>query len=447
MIRKAVVLVFLFSVLVLTAQDMPFSVKSATRFGVSAEVGKVTIESVRYYQLRIIHEFKYKKFGMGFDLDFLFDRDYHIRKRDWDHLRDIPTKIYYMRYAKIGDPYFFHLGGFPNYSIGNGLLMLNFSNMAYYPEQKNYGLLVGCNLVNVPLKPKVELFTSDLGKNQILALSAHVTPLPDSSLKYIDQTVLGLSVITDLNQKGNLRHVMGDSLYHATDIGPRDAVTTLSFDLTMPISKTKHATYGAYTEVAHIVDNGTGFILPGLYANFDVVRFNLEYRRNNRRFIPAYFDHYYEEDRAIVLHDPTGNPYIKTKEDSLQNWPATYGFLGRVQGRIGKKVNAMVAWQNMYGENHFRSKSLWFRIRVDTQYRRLENFVYSYSKVNVKELALGQIAVPRAQMSLSTTFSWNEKRRLFLIAKYSEKYKDKNGGINWWRDTDRSFSAGVKYVF
>ncbi len=445
--KMMIVFGFLLCVLFLAAQDLPFAVRSRTRYGTSTTVGKVTVDSLRYYQMRIIHEFKYKKFGVGFDLDFLFDQDYNIRKRDWDQIKDIPTKIYYMRYAQIGDPYFFHLGGFPNHTIDNGLLMLNFSNMRYYPSQKNYGLLIGCNLENIPLKPKVEFFSSDLVKSQIMALTAHATPMPDSTLKYIDQAVVGVSLVTDLNQKGNLRHVMGDSLFFATDIGKREALTALSFDIVMPISKTKNATYGVYTEAAHIFGNGTGFILPGCYANFDVIRFNLEYRLNTRRFIPGYFDHYYEQDRAKVLSDADGNTYIETKEDVLQRRPATYGFLGRVQAKIGNKVNTMVAWQNMYGKENFRSKSLWFRIRVDTQYGRLENFVYSYSKVNVEKLALGQIAVPTAQMALSTTFSWNEKRRFFLIAKYSEKYKDKDGEINWWRDTERSFSAGVKYVY
>ena len=90
---------------------------------------------------------------------------------------------------------------------------------------------------------------------------------------------------------------------------------------------------------------------------------------------------------------------------------------------------------------------MWFDIKVDTQYKRLENVKFAYSKTKVEKLRLGEIAVPRAHMSMEATMSVNEKRRLFVIGKYSEKYKDKEGGINWWRDTKRSVSVGVKYVF
>ena len=50
-------------------------------------------------------------------------------------------------------------------------------------------------------------------------------------------------------------------------------------------------------------------------------------------------------------------------------------------------------------------------------------------------------------MSASFTLSLSEKRRFFLIGKYSEKYKDKEGGINWLKDTKRSVGVGVKVTF
>ena len=59
----------------------------------------------------------------------------------------------------------------------------------------------------------------------------------------------------------------------------------------------------------------------------------------------------------------------------------------------------------------------------------------------------GKIAVPKARLSAGVTMSLNEKRRWFFIAKYSEKYKDKEGDIKWLKDTQRSFALGVKYTF
>ena len=65
----------------------------------------------------------------------------------------------------------------------------------------------------------------------------------------------------------------------------------------------------------------------------------------------------------------------------------------------------------------------------------------------MEKLSLGKIAVPRAHLSTEFTLSANDKRRLFIIGKYKEKYKDKEGDIKWWKDTKRSVSVGVKYVF
>nr|HPI25553.1 hypothetical protein [Candidatus Cloacimonadota bacterium] len=68
---------------------------------------------------------------------------------------------------------------------------------------------------------------------------------------------------------------------------------------------------------------------------------------------------------------------------------------------------------------------MWFSLWVDTRYGLLENVSLAYSKTRVNELNLGRIAVPRAQMSVSFTLSLSEKRRFFLIGKYTENTRIK----------------------
>lgn len=439
--RGLVYLVLAFIPLLLVAQDMPFNVKTNTNYSVSSLVGTVKIDSVKYYQLRLIQEFKYKKFGLGLDLDFLFDRDYHLKEDDWDNIGDILDKIYYFRYAEAEDPFFFHLGGFPNYSMGNGLVMLNYSNMHFYPDLRHNGFLIGGSL-DTFLKPRFQLFSSDMKKNHILALSTHVQPLPDSTLKYVDQGILGFSLYTDRDQYANLDHILPDSLYTELKPDKKDNVLFWGIDYTQPIVKNERFEYGVYTEMAHMIDGGTGYILPGVYMDFDVVKVNLEYRRHGDKFISGFFDHFYEEERAI--QDTLA---VMSKQDVLQSRKASYGFYGKVQATIAQRVKTMIAWQNMYGDELKDGKSLWLNIKVDTRYKRLENVAFSYSKTSVEKLRLGKIAVPKGRLATSVTMSLNEKRRWFFIAKYSEKYKDKDGEIKWWKDTQRSFALGVKYTF
>ncbi|MFO7659713.1 MAG: hypothetical protein R6V77_02270 [Candidatus Cloacimonadaceae bacterium] len=450
--KQALILFLMFVPLWLMAQDMPFTVKSSTRYSVSGMVGYEKVDSVKYYQFRLIQEFKYWKIGMGLDLDFLFDKHAHLKKDDWDNLDDILSKIYYLRYGEVEEPFYFHLGGFPNRSMVNGLVMLNYSNMLLYPELHNTGVMIGGS-PKWPLKPVFEIYTSNIRKNQILSFSTHIQPLPDSTLRNIDETVIGFSFVTDRDQKSNLRYVMDDALYEQLydelNINKSSSASVFSLDYKMPVFQSDKVRFGHYAEVAHILDYGTGFILPGVWADFNFLKVNLEYRIYGSQFVPAFFDHYYEEDRAILVEDTTeGVTYsILTKEEALADVKAAYGWYGKVQGLIGKKLKTMVAWQDMYGKDLKTGKSLWFRLWVDTQYKRLENVAFSYSKINVEELALGKVVVPKANMSLSMTFSLNEKRRWFIIGKYSERYKEKEGGINWWEDTKRSAAIGVKYTF
>ena len=132
---------------------------------------------------------------------------------------------------------------------------------------------------------------------------------------------------------------------------------------------------------------------------------------------------------------------------NLQDRKASYGFYGKIQATIAQRVKTMIAWQNMYGDELNDGKSLWFNLKVDTRYKRLENVSFSYSKTSVEKLGLGKIAVPKARLSAGVTMSLNEKRRWFFISKYSEKYKDKEGDIKWLKDTQRSCALGVKYTF
>lgn len=446
MLKKLIFCFMFLGALALNAQDMPFSVKSSTRYSISSMLGKVALDSLDFYQVRFIQEFKYKKFGLGVDLDFLFDDNYHIRRKDWDRLDDIPGKIYFFRYGKIGDPYFLHYGCFPAYSIGNGLLMHNYSNMNFYPDLRKNGILIGAS-PPLPLKPDLELFSSDLQRNQVMAFSAHVSPFPDSTLKYIDRSRVGISVILDRNQKGNLLPLLEDSPNEFMDLGRADGLSALSFDLEVPLSRIDKAIVGTYAEVAHIFNNGTGFILPGIYADFKFLRVNLEYRMHNKGFIPAYFDQDYEEHRAVLENDEFGNPVVVTGEEILSGYPATFGFYGKVQGKIKDRLSAMAAWQNMYGKGFENGKSLWLSLKLDTRWGHWENIGFSYSKTNVASLSLGRVAEPKAKLGASFTISLGTIHRWFLICKYSEKYKDKEGGINWWKDTRRSASLGVKYLY
>jgi hypothetical protein len=440
---KRALFIYLFIIpLWLIAQEIPFSVKSETKYGSSGMVGSTKVDSVKYTQIRLIQELKLWKFDIGLDMDFLLDKNHHLKKDDWDHFSDVPNKIYYLRYAKKGDPFYAHLGGFPGHTLSNGLIMLNYSNMQLYPDLRNTGLMLGEN-PRWPMKPNFEVFSSNVVKNQILSFATHFQPLPDSTIRYLDQTILGFSAVTDRNQYGNIKYVVPDSIYHLFNKRKKESVTVYSFDYSLPITLKNIGTFRHYAELAHITNYGSGIIFPGFYTEFKSLKVNLEFRRYGAKFVPAFFDRHYEEQRASLI----GNQ-IFTKEEELKAIRASFGWYGKVQTNIKGKVKAMVAWQDMYGKELKTGKSFWLRFWADTQYHRLENFSLSYDKLNVEHMALNKIIVPSADISASVTFRITEKK-WFLIGSYSESYDDRNGNnkINYLKETRRSVAVGVKYIF
>lgn len=429
----------------LAAQELPFTVRAKTRYSVSGMVGVEQVDSLKYYQLRLIQEFKIQKFGLGVDLDFLFDQDYHLRKKDWDHLDDVLDKIYYLKFGRKGDPFYFHLGGFPSLSMGYGLMMYNYSNMLLYPGLRNNGLILGGS-PHWPGDPSFELFTSDIKKNQILSFTGRFHPLPDTTRQILQDLVLGFSLAADTNQYGNLKYIVGDSLYNEIGKPRRDGVGMFGLAYTLPVFKKEKLTLGTYSEFAHILGNGSGVILPGIYTDLDFLILSLEYRLYGGQFTPAFFDYSYEEERAF---QPDPNVLVfRTKEDLLKTTKAAHGFNGSIQGLFShKKFKASFAWQNLIGRNLKTGKSIWLKLWVDTQYKRLENFSLSYSKTNTESMAIHKLYEPNASIQAAVTF--HASKRWYLIGKYSERYKDRNGdGVtNWVKETKRSAGIGVKYVY
>lgn len=443
--KKAIIFFILIFPVFLLAQSSPFNVKSKTSYSSSGMYGKVKVDSINYTQLRLIQEFDFWKVSMGLDLEFLLDKDYKIRPNNWDHLKDILSKFYYVKYGKKGDPVYAHIGGFPGLTLGNGLIMQNYSNMLLYPNQRNTGLMIGAN-PQIATNPSFELFSSDLTKNEILSLSGRFKPLPDSTVRILDDIQIGFSLVTDRDQYSNIDYYVPDSLSNLTNNLKSKPAVVYGVGYILPFMHTDKVILGNYAEYAHISDYGSGSILPGIYADFKKVKINLEYRIYGNKFIPAFFNKYYEEDRAFVVGDTL--PIIVTREETLKNIKASQGWYGSIQAEMYEKINGMFAWQNTFGKDLKTGKSIWIKLWVDSQYRRLKNFYLAYSKVGTESMAIRRVNEHNANIEGGVTIRVT-KKRLFATAGYEERYKDlnNNGKVNWAKETKRNWSIGVVYKF
>jgi len=445
--KKIIVLICMLIPLWLAAQEIPFSVKDRTRFSSSCMVGYETIDSLKYYQMRLIQEFDVWKFGLGLDMDFLIDKDFALKKDDWNHLGDYFDKIYYLKYAKKGEPFYFHLGGFPGLTMGNGLIMQNYSNMQLYPDLRNPGLMIGGN-PHWPTDPSFELFTSNIRRNQIMSLAARCKPIPDSTWKYIKDLTVGISVAMDRNQYGNIKYVVSDSLYHALGDPNHDPISIWGIAYTLPVYKNDKITLGQYAEFAHIAQNGSGAILPGIYAEIKNLRVNLEYRIYGSKFVPGYFDRDYEEERGHMALNSDNEQIMVSKEDDLQSVKASHGWNGSINAFLFNKMKATFGWQNVSGKELKTGKSIWFSLWVDTQYKRLENVSLSYSKNNTESMAIERINQHNAEIKQAATIRVY-KKRWYMISKLSAKFKDNNGDgkVRWLKEGKFAVGAGVKYAY
>jgi hypothetical protein len=220
MMKKTCILLLLLIPFLLLAQETQEESKAKAEFGFNGNAGYLTTGTITYSQIRLLPEFEFGKFGIGLDIDLLLTSDLSIRKADWDETEDILGKLLYLRYGERYDPFYLKAGAFSGYTLGYGLIMNAYDNRLLYPEQKNIGAAAGFNL-NFPFQPGIEVFTSNLLKNEILAAQAFLKPFPQSLSPTLSGLVIGAAAAIDRNQYGRFEDKDKDLIPDVLDPNPR----------------------------------------------------------------------------------------------------------------------------------------------------------------------------------------------------------------------------------
>lgn len=188
------------------------------QWGMDGVVGAVTVDGITYSQVRMQPQIKLGKFGFGLDIDLLIDSEGNIRREDWDDWQDYVNKIFYVSFARRKDPFYFKVGGIPDYVLGNGLIFDHFSNMLRYPNEKNVGGYVGINTPYSGLG--FEAYTHNIHKNEILGLRVHANPLGLTEAPLLSKLKLGVNFGTDRNQYAKYDDKDGDNIPDVYDKFP-----------------------------------------------------------------------------------------------------------------------------------------------------------------------------------------------------------------------------------
>ncbi|MBN2829631.1 MAG: hypothetical protein JXR56_04860 [Candidatus Cloacimonetes bacterium] len=214
--KKLVVLLLLALPILLFAQD---GAEATDGFSMGGAISTVTINDETYTSIRLMPELAIWKFGIGLDVDLLIDGEGNIREEDWDDWEDYVNKFYYLRFAQRTDPFYFKIGGIRGYTLGNGLIMDNYSNMLHYPNIKQIGLYTGFNAYSIA-NLGGEVFTSNITENDILGARVRLNPFYYTAIPWLDNLMVAASVATDINQYNAILDTDGDKVPDQFDAFP-----------------------------------------------------------------------------------------------------------------------------------------------------------------------------------------------------------------------------------
>ncbi len=327
----------------------------------TAVIGAVTVDGKNYQQIGLRLDIPLGKLGFGVDVQLLIDEEGNIREEDWDEFEDYLDKIYYIRWARKGDPFYVRLGGLDYSYLGYNIIVDGYSNMIEYPSYKRLGM---------EMSFETEKFGGELLVNNYKEL---ITDKPGLLLgtrafyKVWGDLAVGVTYAVDLNEYNGLRDNDDDGYPNEIDRYPEDAdyatdwdyyadqmtealadsmadygvidglkkddlqnfkdrTSTLAIwgaDIGYPIYKGELVGIDVYGQMAQIDGYGWGFSAPAFRIKSGPFIFRAEYRHTDGEFLFGYFNPTYEMERAFY-NAATGT--FLTKQDLLDYVPALDGF-------------------------------------------------------------------------------------------------------------------------
>lgn len=507
MIKAAMLLAVILLPVLLSAQEESFFEQPESGFRMSGNLGFVTVGSQSYTQLRFMPEITVWKLGFGLDLDFLVDAEGNLRKDDWDETADLIRKIYYIRYARRGEAFYARAGGFTGHTLGHGLIMRDYNNMLLYPEKRNIGLLAGANLP-LPMNPGIEIFTSDVTKNEILTASFAFQPFLENEVRYFSDVVVGISLGTDRNQYGRFEDRDKDKIPDVIDPHPRrrnyawdidgdgipnhldpdmdgdgfldspwvnpyvaenfpalsDSSLAVLLDNDIPTlrfygDKSRVMVYGLNYELP--VVQTSGFTL-GHYAEYAMIQdygsglifpgfaasfLVFDANLEFRTYSQNFLPAYFDR-----LYDEqrafVQNGEIITKDSTLDDVRSAYGWYGSVNANLFNTLILKAAFQDMYGEDLKTGKSIWAGLGLDPKVLpKIREICLSYSKTNVEYISIHKLRTPSALVEGRAAYGLADN--VYLVGRYSERYFDLNGDreIRGKDEVFKTFRLSVEFSF
>lgn len=295
-------------------------------------LGMATIDDESYLAINLSPELSLGKLGMGLNINLLYNTDNGaIRSVDWDESYDWARLIRYIRYGRKNDNFYTRVGALDAARIGHGFIMNYYTNQASFDERKlglalDYDFGIG----------GFETVTSNLGRSEIFGGRLFVRPLrPLLSIPIIKDIAIGATLVSDVDP--DKRRDTGDEL------------TEYGFDVEVPLLKMPMFDSYAYYDYAKINDYGSGSAV-GAQADLTVIAgiaeasARLERRWLGDKFLPSYFDAFYEIER----YSPQEDESIFRKDEALALiTDEVHGVFGELVGHVFNTLHLVGNFQRL----------------------------------------------------------------------------------------------------
>jgi hypothetical protein len=312
---------------------------------ITGGVGMTIIDGKPYYLFHLFPEVSFGKIGIGLDLNIRVGEDGKVRSEDFKDAYSYLRLIRYVRYGNKYDPFYARLGGLDYSRIGHGYIMYMYRNTASYDLRK-----VGVEFDADLQKFGFESMYSDVGGAGVLGLRGYIRPLQftdAASIPIIGGIETGVTFASDLNANAN--KTWGDSVGTTRLAEGGGALSIVGIDVGLPLLSLEIIRSTLYADYAKIVTYGSGAAVGlslGL-RGLGLFTIDAKYERRfvGERFLPSYFDAFYERERFQVLDT---NRFI-SKAQFLRNAPAYDGYFGEVFISVLNTFNIVGGYQSPVG--------------------------------------------------------------------------------------------------
>lgn len=288
-------------------------------------------QNTPYYMIGVMPDLQFGKLGVGLDLTMRISTNTgKIRKADWagGAYRKI---IRYISWGQKHDPVYAKVGQLDMATLGHGFIVYDYNNSPSYDNRT-----IGAELDMDFTKFGFETMYGDFHEPGVIGGRAYVRPLKFTTLAdipVIGGFELGATYVTDQNKNsGMVREVLPPDPMPgppAVLIQDEGRISEYGFDAGLPVLRIPFVDADLYYDYAHIHDFGHGSA-AGVLFNFSGLglakaSIKFEHQWIGSRFIPEYFDQFYELNR----YTPIDTGYF-SKATQLENAPSGQGWYGQL---------------------------------------------------------------------------------------------------------------------